>query len=60
MGQLVEMFMSTGAIRRFNAIGYHFTKASTRVKIIDPKTDKTRAEADVLLENGDAVIIIEI
>jgi hypothetical protein len=59
-GELVEQLVTAGAIPRFNAMGYHFTKASTRVKIIDPQTDRTLSEMDVVLENGEFVIVVEV
>jgi len=59
-GEVIEHLITPGVIPRFNALGYHFTKASTRVKIVDPVTNKTITEMDIVLENGDAIIVVEI
>jgi len=59
-GEVIEHLITPGVMPRFNALGYHFTKASTRVKIVDPITNKTITEMDIVLENGDAIIVVEI
>ncbi len=45
--------------RKFNALGYAFTRTNTRVVYKDAH-DKTLAEVDVLLENGTYALAVEV
>ncbi|GHU32577.1 hypothetical protein FACS1894172_09470 [Spirochaetia bacterium] len=59
-GDLVEHLVSPNLVKKFNELGYVFTKAGPRVVYKDAATKKTIAEVDVLLENGDYVLAVEV
>jgi hypothetical protein len=46
-------------LKKFNALGYEFTRTSRNIKILGPDK-KTLTEIDVLLENGDFAIVVEV
>ncbi|GHU34763.1 hypothetical protein FACS1894172_15510 [Spirochaetia bacterium] len=59
-GDLVEHLVSPNLVKKFNELGYVFTKAGPRVVYKDAVTKKTITEVDVLLENGDYVLAVEV
>ncbi len=59
LGSLIEHLVSPDMHRKFNALGYAFTRANTRVVCKDAH-DKTLAEVDVLLENGEYALAVEV
>jgi hypothetical protein len=59
-GELIEHLVSPNLLDKFKALDYAFSKTNTRVKYKDIHTNKTLAEVDVLLENGDFVLAVEI
>jgi hypothetical protein len=58
-GELVEHLVSPNLLEKFKALGYAFSRTNTRVKYEDV-TGEIIAEVDVLLENGDSVLVVEI
>ncbi|WP_062327705.1 hypothetical protein [Treponema endosymbiont of Eucomonympha sp.] len=59
LGSLIEHLVSPDMHRKFNALGYAFTRTNTRVVCKDAH-DKTLAEVDVLLENGAYALAVEV
>ncbi len=59
LGSLIEHLVSPDMHRKFNALGYAFTRTNTRVVCKDAH-DKTLAEVDVLLENGEYALAVEV
>jgi hypothetical protein len=59
-GELIEHLVSPNLLEKFKALDYAFSRTNTRVKYKDQNTNKTIAEVDVLLENGDFVLAVEI
>jgi predicted AAA+ superfamily ATPase len=59
-GELAKHLVAPGIARRFNKLGYHFESIMPGgIKILD-KEGKTRAEIDLLLENGDSIVAVEV
>ena len=58
-GEMAEHLVAPGIARRFNELGYHFTIEITKRFIIKDQ-GKTKAEIDILLENGDCIIAVEV
>ena len=58
LGRLTETLFSAELWRKFNDLGYPFTKQGPHVKFVDEK--KVLAEADYLLENGEYVMVVEV
>jgi hypothetical protein len=59
-GELAEHLVAPGSMEKFNAIGFHFTRTSRNHELKDPKTGRSLAEVDIILENGDIVIAVEV
>ena len=59
-GELAEHLVAPSIMDKFNELGFHFTQISADFVTKDPKTKKTIAEVDILLENGDVVIAVEV
>lgn len=59
-GEVIERLVSRGAVDLFNTLGFHFTYVVPNPQIRDPETGKTLTEIDLVLENGDAVAVIEV
>ncbi|MDR0628110.1 MAG: DUF3782 domain-containing protein [Treponema sp.] len=59
-GELIEHLVSPNLLEKFKVLGYAFNRTNTRVEYKDSHTGKTLAEVDVLLENGDCVLVVEI
>jgi hypothetical protein len=59
-GKLSEYLVVPNMLEKFKALGYKFTRVSRNIKILDAGTDKTLTEIDILLENGDFVIVVEV
>jgi predicted RNase H-like nuclease (RuvC/YqgF family) len=58
-GKLAEHLVVPNLMEKFNALGYEFTRTCRNIKILGP--DKKRlTEIDILLENGDSVIVVEV
>jgi hypothetical protein len=58
-GELVEHIVAPNLLDKFNKLGFRFGKIGTNVAFKDPY-GKFIAEADALLENGDAVMVVEV
>jgi hypothetical protein len=59
LGELVEEIIFPNILEKFNNLGYVFGKAAPRVRYQDPQGMYV-AEVDILLENGDAVLAVEV
>ena len=58
LGRLTETIYSMELWKKFNELGYPFTKQGPHVKFIENR--KVLAEADFLLENGEYVMVVEV
>ena len=60
-GELAQHLVAPNIIKKFNEHGFYFTKCSLNVKIKDPEDKKKDlAEIDIMLEDGDIVVIVEV
>ena len=59
-GELVEHLVAPNIRKKFNELGFCFTKSAMDVEISDPRNSKTDTEVDILLENGDIVVAVEV
>ncbi|WP_059369600.1 hypothetical protein [Treponema endosymbiont of Eucomonympha sp.] len=59
LGSLIESIVSPNIHRKFNALGYAFTRMNTFVAYKDAHGE-TIAEVDVLLENGEYALAAEV
>jgi len=59
-GELAEHLVAPGMMKKFNKLGFHFSRTSQNIKIQEVGSPYPLAEIDVLLENGDIVIVVEI
>jgi hypothetical protein len=57
-GEIVEYMIMPNLVARFDELGFTFTKAN-RTEIAD-REHNIFADVDALLENGDAVMVVEI
>jgi len=59
-GTMAEHLVGPGIVERFNSLGYHFDGIADRgFKILDEKRN-LKAEIDILLENGDYILVVEV
>jgi hypothetical protein len=58
LGRLTEALFSAKLWKKFNSLGFPFTKQGFHVKFHE--NDRVIAEADVLLENGDYAMPVEV
>jgi hypothetical protein len=59
LGSVVEHMIIPDIEKKFNKMGYTFENVSTNLKMKDP-SGNTYAEVDIVLENGDYVMLIEV
>ena len=59
-GEMAENMVKPGIYKRFNELGYHFDTRSPGGHVIDGEDGKTKAEIDLLLENGDTLMAVEV
>jgi hypothetical protein len=59
LGSLIESIVSPNMHRKFNALGYAFTRMNTRV-VYEDAHGETLAEVDMLLENGEYALAAEV
>jgi hypothetical protein len=59
-GELVEHLVAPNIRKKFNELGFCFTKTAMDIEISDPRNPKTDTEVDILLENGDIVVVVEV
>jgi hypothetical protein len=58
-GEMVEYMVVPNLIKKFRKLGFVFDKAYQQAKIED-ENNRTIAEVDITLENGDKVMIVEV
>jgi hypothetical protein len=58
-GELIEHIVLPNILKKFNALGYVFTRAGPNVNITNPQ-GRSLTEVDVMLENGDYVLAVEV
>jgi len=58
-GELAEHMVAPSIKEKFNALGYTFEEMSSDKRIYDA-SGNTIAEVDILLENGDTVMVVEV
>ena len=59
-GAIAEHLVGPGIVERFNNLGYHFDGIADRgFKILDDKGN-LKTEIDILLENGDYIVVVEV
>jgi hypothetical protein len=59
-GEAMERLVRPGVADKFNELGYDFPCEYHGIKIKDPETKRVLTELDVVLENGESVIVVEI
>ena len=59
-GEMAEHLVKPGIYQRFNELGYHFDTSSPGGHIIMGEDGRTKAEIDLLLENGDTIMAVEV
>jgi hypothetical protein len=59
IGDLVEELIAPNILEKFNKLGYVFGKVAPNVRYGDSR-GQIIAEVDILLENGDAVLAVEV
>jgi hypothetical protein len=59
LGDLVEELIVPNILEKFNRLGYVFGKVAPNVRYSDSR-GQIIAEVDILLENGDAVLAVEV
>jgi len=59
-GQLAEHLVAPSINKRFNELGYHFGSFSPGGHKIEDEKGKTKAEIDILLENGETIMAVEV
>ena len=58
MGSLIEMIVAPNLAEKFNEFGFTFNRSAMHYIIKDGK--KTITEVDLILEDGDSVMIVEV
>jgi hypothetical protein len=58
-GEMVENMVAPNLLDKFNSLGFNFGKVGTNVGFKDPQ-GKFIAEVDIMLENGDTVMVVEV
>ena len=59
-GQIAEHLVAPGIAKRFNELGFHFDSVSPGGHKILDEQGNTKAEVDILLENGDYIVAVEV
>ena len=59
-GRLTESLFSTGLCKKFNELGYPFSKQGPHLQFIDNSSGKVLAEADYFLEDGEYAMAVEV
>jgi hypothetical protein len=59
IGDLIEVFAASNVLEKFRAIGFTFTRICPNMRIKD-KNGKDLTEIDLVLENGDSVMVVEV
>ena len=58
-GEMIEYMVKPNLLKKFNELGFEFTKAYSHATIEDKKNNII-TEIDITLENGDKVMIVEV
>jgi hypothetical protein len=58
-GELAEHLVAPNIKQKFNELGFSFEQMSQNIEISD-SSKKCYAEIDIMLENGDTVIVVEV
>jgi hypothetical protein len=58
-GKLVEHLVAPGIVKKFNALGYGFTRCSSSA-LFEDESLNLAMEIDLFLENGDCAIAVEV
>ena len=61
-GELAEHLVAPNIVQKFNALGFHFDDISAGLRQIieDESSGQQIAEFDILLENGEAIVGVEV
>ena len=59
-GEMAEHLVKPGINKRFNELGYHFDAIAKGGITINGEDGKTKAEIDLLLENGETIMAVEV
>jgi hypothetical protein len=59
-GDVIEHLVLPGVMHRFNELGFHFDDTTENFRIFDKETNKTLTELDIVLENGETIIVVEV
>jgi predicted AAA+ superfamily ATPase len=59
-GEMAEHLVAPGIERRFNEFGYHFSETAPKGHKIKDEKGRILTEIDILLENGETVIVVEV
>jgi chromosome segregation ATPase len=59
IGEIVEVMVEGGAVRKFQELGYPFTQCARRVEF-ENKELEISGELDLFLENGDCALAVEV
>jgi hypothetical protein len=61
-GELAEHLVAPNIVRKFNALGFHFSDISTGLRkiVLDESSGQKIAEFDIILENSESIIGVEV
>jgi hypothetical protein len=59
-GEIAEHLVAPGIVKKFNELGFHFDAVASRGMVIHDAGGKIKAEIDLSLENGEAIIAVEV
>jgi hypothetical protein len=59
-GEMAEHLVAPGIEKRFNEMGYHFSETAPKGLKIKDVNGRILTEIDILLENGEYVIVVEV
>jgi hypothetical protein len=61
-GELAEHLVAPNIVKKFNALGFHFSDISTGLRkiILDESGVQKIAEFDILMENDDSIVGVEV
>jgi hypothetical protein len=60
LGDLIEHLILPNIVKKFNALGYVFTRANPHAKYMDISGQEDLAEVDIMLENGEYALAVEV
>jgi Holliday junction resolvase-like predicted endonuclease len=59
-GEMAEHLVAPGIEARFNEMGYHFGDVTRKGYYVKDRAGKILTEIDILLENGETIIVVEV